>query len=74
MFQTIRLTAWHDGALTGPSRLVALQELKETLLMLTDRDQMQVDFICSSVEETGACRLIDEEDDNVFILEKVLHS
>lgn len=74
MFQTIRLTSWHEGYPTGPTRVVALQELRETLLMLTDRDQKQVDFICSSVEETGACRLIDDEDDNIFILEKVLHS
>ncbi len=74
MLPTIKLSSWHDGLMVRPPALVELQELRNILLSLTDFDEGKVDLICSSVEEEGGCQLIDEEEDCLFVLERVLHS
>jgi len=74
MLPAIRLSSWHDGLLVRPPAMVEFQELRNILLSLTDHDEGKVDMICSSVEHDGGCQLVDEDEDCVFVLERVLHS
>jgi len=71
---TVRMSAWRDGKLMRQPALLTEIGLRDALLTVTDHDEEKVNFICQSLEETGACKLLDHEEDSHFMLEKILHA
>lgn len=66
-----RLSVFQNGGLTRDPELLTRAELQSALLHASIFDEARVNFIVSTVDEQGACEMVNGDDHPRYLIERV---